>query len=77
MKKDIIDFLQSKGLFSIWLLIIIIIGEISDYLEYNPPWSFIKFMKFTGYYFSFFAVWMIIELIVKMVNKKGEEDVIY
>ena len=69
MQKDILNFLESKGLFSIWGLIIIIIGEISDWLEYHPAWSFLKFIKFIGYYYLFFFAWLIIDVTVKQLKR--------
>ena len=69
MKQDIIDFLESKGYFSLYGLIIIIIGEVSDLLEYNPKWSFIKFLTFLGYYYLFFFAWLVVDVTVKRVKK--------
>ena len=71
MQKNIINFIESKGLFLIWLLIIIIIGEVSDWLEYNPPWSFLKFIKFIGYYFLFSVIWLVIDVTVRQIKKQS------
>jgi len=71
MKTDIIDFLESKGYFSLYGLIIIIIGEVSDLLEYNTKWSFIKFFKFIGYYYLFFFCWLVLDLIVNHFRKRN------
>lgn len=69
MKQDIIDFLESKGYFSIYGLIIIILEEIGDWLEYNPKWSFIKLLTFLGYYYLFFFIWMVADVAVKQIKK--------
>lgn len=71
MQKNIVNFLESKGLFLIWLLIIIIIGEVSDWLEYNPAWSFLKFIKFIGYYFLFSTIWLVIDVTVRQIKKQS------
>ena len=70
MKHRIIDFLQTKGWFSIWLLTCIIIGEVGDMMYEGEPFKPLKFLAFIGWFYLFFLVWMVINLLLKFPKEK-------
>jgi biotin transporter BioY len=70
MKYRIIDFLETKGWFSLWILAAIIIGEIGDVLSEGEPFKPLKFLLFVGGFYLFFLLWMVINLLLKFPKEK-------
>ena len=74
IKKNIIYFLKSKGLFSIWILIVIGIGTLADLLEGHRTPTFSGFIIFLFYYYLFFTLWLAKDLILSYYKKEPLAD---
>jgi hypothetical protein len=70
MRYRIIDFLETKGWFSIWLLILITGGEMIDVMYEGEPFKPLKFLSFVGGFYLFFLLWMVINLLLKFPKEK-------
>jgi len=76
ISKLITDFLKTKGVFCLLLLVIILIGELGDamygHLKDVDPVS--RYRTFFIYYGIFVAAWLVLSVIVGYFKKSPTED---
>lgn len=70
MKRRIINFWEGKGMFCVYLLIIILIGETGDWLNGDLKFSVSRYAIFFKWYFAIIVLWFIVSTIRDYIKER-------